>query len=155
MNHRSNQMSQGFSRRNFIKTSAALTFATMTSGMNQAFAAGSDKIRIGLIGCGGRGLYDSTNCLKSAPNIELVAMGDLFKDRLDSCLAQLKERLPENVKVTPETSFTGFDAYKKVIASFKEKNVITNSLACSKTCTKSVFAGFATLQSNNDCVFSS
>jgi hypothetical protein len=44
------------------------------SGAERLFAAGSDKIRLGLIGCGGRGTYNVTNCVKSAENVELVAM---------------------------------------------------------------------------------
>ena len=85
------------------------------SGTERMFAAGSDKIRIGLIGCGGRGMYDTTNCLNSAENVELVAMGDLFKDRLDGALQTLKNNLAEKVKVTNDSCFAGWDAYKKVV----------------------------------------
>jgi len=80
------------------------------------FAAGSDKIRIAVIGCGGRGTHDTTNCLNCAENVELVAMGDLFADRLQRCRMQLTERLGEKVKVTDDMCFTGWDAHKKVLA---------------------------------------
>ena len=103
------------SRRDFIKTSGTLGVAALLSGTERMFAAGSDKIRIGLIGCGGRGMYDTTNCLNSAENVELVAMGDLFKDRLDGALQTLKNNLAEKVKVTNDSCFAGWDAYKKVV----------------------------------------
>jgi predicted dehydrogenase len=115
------------SRRNFIKTSAALGAATLASGPGSAFAAGSDKIRLGVIGCGGRGTHDTTNCLKSAPGVELVAMGDVFKDRLDSCRTRLTQRLPDKVKVTDDTCFFGFDAYKKVLASDVDMVILTST----------------------------
>ena len=104
------------SRRDFIKTSAALGAATLASGTSRMFAAGSDKVRIGLIGCGGRGTHDATKCLNSSENVELVAMGDLFADRLDRCRSTLKSNLPDSVKVTEEMCFVGWDAYKKVLA---------------------------------------
>ncbi len=81
------------SRRDFIKTSAAGALATLGAGASKVYAAGSDKIRLGLIGCGGRGTYDSTNCMKSAEGVELVAMGDGFKDRLDNSLRRRVNRL--------------------------------------------------------------
>jgi predicted dehydrogenase len=104
------------SRRDFIKTSAALGAATLASPASRMFAAGSDKIRIAVIGCGGRGTYDTTNCLSCAENVELVAMGDLFTDRLERCRWRLTEKLGEKVKVTNDTCFTGWDAHKKVLA---------------------------------------
>lgn len=114
------------SRRDFIKTSAALGAASLAVGTNRMFAAGSDKVRIGLIGCGGRGTHDATKCLRSSENVELVAMGDLFKDRLQRCLRALKRPPSENspertsvrdkVTVTEDKCFVGWDAHKKVVA---------------------------------------
>ena len=103
------------SRRGFIKTSAAVGVAALLRRGN-VFAAGSDKIRVGLIGCGSRGAYDSTNCVNSSDNVEIVAMGDLFKYRLDRCLADLSRTVDDKVSVTKDTCFVGFDAYKKVLA---------------------------------------
>ncbi len=103
------------SRRDFIKTSAALGAASLAVGTNRMFAAGSDKVRIGLIGCGGRGTNDATKCLRSSENVELVAMGDLFNDRLDRCRRTLKRKLSDKLKVTEDKCFVGWDAYKKVI----------------------------------------
>ena len=111
------------SRRSFLKSSAALTLAA--GSFNKAFAAGGDKIKLGLIGSGGRGLHDTTNCLKSAANVELVAMGDAFKDRLDGTLNNLKTNFPDKIKVTPDSAFIGFDAYKKVLASDVDMVILT------------------------------
>jgi predicted dehydrogenase len=106
------------SRRDFIKITAAIGMTAVLSGKERLFAAGSDKIRVGLIGCGGQGTRDTISCLQSAAGVELVAMGDLFKDRLDESLAKLREEeIPGKVKVSPDACFVGFDAYKKVIAS--------------------------------------
>jgi len=105
------------SRREFIKASATagLSLAALSAKVPVAFGAGSDVVRLGLIGCGGRGLYDSTKCLSAAPGVELVAMGDLFRDRLDETLKALRNGLGDKVKVTEETCFVGFDAYEKVL----------------------------------------
>lgn len=113
------QETPGLSRRDFIKSSvpilSGLGAASLLSGTNRIFAAGSDKIRIGLIGCGGRGTYDTGNCLNCAEGVELVAMGDLFKDRVDRCRRTLKRKLSDKVKVTEDTCFVGWDAHKKVL----------------------------------------
>ncbi|UCF44525.1 MAG: Gfo/Idh/MocA family oxidoreductase, partial [Planctomycetota bacterium] len=104
------------SRRNFIKASAAVGMAAVLPGRERLFAAGSDKLRVGVIGCGWRGTEAATDCVTAADNVEVVAMGDLFQDQLDWSLAKLSREVDEKVSVTEETSFVGFDAYKKVIA---------------------------------------
>jgi predicted dehydrogenase len=106
----------GITRREFIKTSAAVSLATLGSGASRALAAGSDKVRVGLIGCGDRGTGAAINCVESSNGVEIVAMGDLFRDRLDASLAKLSRRVDDKVTVTEDTCFLGFDAYKKVIA---------------------------------------
>ena len=114
------------SRRDFIKTSAAFGAASMAVGTNKIYARGSDKVLIGLIGCGGRGTHDATKCLRSSENVELVAMGDLFKERMERCLRTLTREPSENapktsdirpkIKVTRDKCFVGWDAYKEVLA---------------------------------------
>jgi len=114
------------SRRDFIKTSAAFGAVSLAVGTNRMYAAGSDKVRIGLIGCGGRGTHDATKCLRSSENVELVAMGDLFKERLERCLRSLTREPSENapktsdirpkIKITRDKCFVGWDAYKEVLA---------------------------------------
>ena len=84
------------SRRDFIKASAVSVAAMgMTSRM---YAAGSDTIRVGLIGCGGQGTRDLISCVKSTPGVEIVALGDLFEDRLKESIDKLTQgsaRRPE------------------------------------------------------------
>ncbi len=104
------------SRRDFIKASATVGMSAILPGKERLFAAGSDKLRVGLIGCGWRGTEAAQDCVNSAPNIEIVAMGDLFQDQVDWSLAQLSRKADDKVSVTEDTSFVGFDAYKKVIA---------------------------------------
>jgi predicted dehydrogenase len=101
-------------RRGFIKASAVSLAAL---GTERIFAAGSDKLRIGLIGCGGRGEGAVKDCINAAKGVELVAMGDLFKDRMDKTLDELKKDFAANVKVTGNTCFVGFDAYQKVVGA--------------------------------------
>jgi myo-inositol 2-dehydrogenase / D-chiro-inositol 1-dehydrogenase len=105
-------------RRDFLKASAtaSATGALLASG-NYAFAQGSGKIRVGLIGCGGRGTGAANDCISSSENVELVAIGDLFPDRADGALKQLKEQLKDKFKVEGDHVFHGFDAYKKVLAT--------------------------------------
>ncbi len=117
MNKKASEEKGKVSRRDFIKASAAVGMAAVLPGRERIFAAGSDKMRVGLIGCGGQGTRDTISCLNSSPNVELVAMGDLFGDRLHSSRRELKKKVGDRVKVTRDTSFVGFDAYKKVIAS--------------------------------------
>lgn len=116
MKKKANKKTGVVSRRNFIKASAAVGMAAILPGKERLFAAGSDKLRVGLIGCGGRGTGAAQDCVTSSPNVEIVAMGDLFQDHLDNSLVELSKELGDKVSVTQETSFVGFDAYKKVIA---------------------------------------
>jgi myo-inositol 2-dehydrogenase / D-chiro-inositol 1-dehydrogenase len=107
------------SRRDFLRTTtAAVVGGTLASTVNVpgAFAAGSDEIRVGVIGCGGRGTGAIGNVLAAAPGVRLVAVGDLFPDRLADSLKNLA-KLGDKVAVPKEQQFTGWDAYEKVIAS--------------------------------------
>jgi predicted dehydrogenase len=106
------------SRRDFLVTSAGsvATAALMATG-NYAFAAGDDKIRVGIIGCGGRGTDALHNVLDADPGVEIVAMGDLFKDHLDGSMNTIKQIAGDRFKVPIDNAFVGFDAYKKVLAT--------------------------------------
>jgi predicted dehydrogenase len=111
-------MKQPLDRRDFLKRSAGA--ASLLAGSSLAppvHARGSATLRVGLVGCGGRGTGAAANCVASAPGVELVAMGDLFDDRLKSSFETLEQELGAAFKVTPERAFTGFDAYAQVIAS--------------------------------------
>ncbi len=108
------------SRRDFLTTTAATAgTAALLSAVTPVHAAGSDKIKIGLIGCGGRGRGAASNTCEGNEGISIYALGDLFKDNLDSCRNTLKDdsHSREKLDLTDDRCFTGFDAYKKVIDS--------------------------------------
>lgn len=118
------EIAQAANRREFLKASTAVAIGAGVLGnlssLHGAYAAGDDTIKIGLIGCGGRGTGAASQALHTKGNVKLVAMGDAFKDRLEGCLKGLKNEFseqPERVAVTPDKQFTGFDAYQKVIAA--------------------------------------
>jgi myo-inositol 2-dehydrogenase/D-chiro-inositol 1-dehydrogenase len=116
----------GASRRDFLKTTTvaagvAAAAALFPSGVH---AAGNDAIRVGLIGCGGRGTGASDNVLHSAPNVSIVALADAFEDRLNGCLnfltskAAQEDRVKElgnKVDIPKERCFVGLDAYQKLL----------------------------------------
>ncbi len=97
-------------RRDFLKAAAAAPAAF-------AYAAGSDTIRIGMIGCGGRCTEAATQAMYADKGGRLVAMADIVMDRIREKRAELKAKYPEQVAVDDDHCFAGFDAYKKVIES--------------------------------------
>jgi len=104
-------------RREFLRSSAlAAGSLSLASGV---YAAGDDTLRVGLIGCGGRGTGAATQALQADPRVELHALGDVFEDRLKLSLSSLTEMtsLAGKIDVPPERQFVGFDAYQHVIAS--------------------------------------
>src|SRR5687767_9792035 len=102
------------SRRNFLKTSALAGAATTLSFVPPVHAVGNDVLRVGLIGCGGRGTGAASQALKADQNVLLTAMGDAFEDRLTGSLESLKNtEVAAKLDVPPERRFVGFDAYKQ------------------------------------------
>ena len=109
---------EGMSRRDFIKTTSALSLAAAVGGTGPLFASGADTNKVGVIVCGGRGTGAAINCFESSRGVKIVAMGDLFQDRVENSLKRLKDKVPAaGLSVTPDTIFHGFDAFEKVIAS--------------------------------------
>jgi myo-inositol 2-dehydrogenase/D-chiro-inositol 1-dehydrogenase len=104
------------SRRHFLRTAAAVGGSVLAIHRG-AHAAGSDILRVGLIGCGSRGTGAAANAVNADPGARLVAMADAFGDRLEGSLKLLKERFPDQVDVDKSRCFVGFDAYKDLIAS--------------------------------------
>lgn len=84
-----------------------------------AHLAGSDVLRIGFVGCGNRGTGACREALSVPAPVKLVAMGDLFADRLEVSLKNLEkyDELRPRIDVPPSRRFVGFDAYQEVIAS--------------------------------------
>src|SRR5437762_3486305 len=118
------------SRRNFLKQSSVAlvggAVASRFTGLPAVHAAGANLIKVGLIGCGGRGTGAAKDVLSSARGVKLVAMGDVFKDNLDKSfdmltrVAQSDETIRNfgnTVEVPEDRRFTGFNAFEKVLAS--------------------------------------
>jgi predicted dehydrogenase len=103
-------------RRDFVKTAAAASVAAAVPGNLGLFAAGSDALKVGVIGCGGRGTGAAIDCLNAAPGVQIVALGDLVPDRVQSSLKKLKEAFPTRVNVPADRCFAGFDNYLQVCA---------------------------------------
>jgi predicted dehydrogenase len=106
-------------RRSFLQTTSTVVGGALVGALSierAAHAAGSDEIKIALIGCGGRGSGAANQALSTEGKIKLIAMADAFPDRLNSSLNELKKAKAEKVDVPEEHKFIGFDAYKKAIA---------------------------------------
>lgn len=115
-------------RRDFLKTSAALAGGAALAQLTveqSAHAAGSDIIRIGLIGCGGRGTEAAVNAMNAGPDVRLVALADIFEERLNASRNQLAKARPNQLALTNDRCFVGFDAYQKVLASGVDAVLIT------------------------------
>src|ERR1051325_7634874 len=112
--------SSSVSRRSFLTSSVAGATAFQIVKPELVRGAGNEKLKAGLVGCGGRGTAAIQNILQGTDNVEIVALADVFEDRLEDCLKKSKALAPalsDRVRVDAEHRFTGFDAYKKVIAS--------------------------------------
>src|SRR5437867_2262583 len=114
-NEQTQDTATGISRRNFL-TSSAATAAMVATG-NYAHASVEDTIKVALIGCGGRGTQAAEQAVTSSPNIEMVALCDLYRDRLERAARILKYSLADKYRVTDERCFTGFDGYKGAIVA--------------------------------------
>lgn len=110
----------GSTRREFLKHSALMSTVLAAPAIlpSSLFAQPASKIlRVGLIGCGGRGTGAASQAMKADENVELVALADAFDDQLQKSLQTLQREHPDKVKVTPEKCFAGLDAYQKLIDS--------------------------------------
>jgi predicted dehydrogenase len=108
------------SRRDLLKASAVVAGAALTTGaviQRTAYAAGSDQIKVGIIGTGGRGSGALGQNLHTSNSVSLVAAGDAFEDNVQSALGRYKKQFPGQVTVPDKNVFHGFDAYKGVLDS--------------------------------------
>lgn len=121
MNHKKENQISGISRRSFFKGSALAAGGILAAPLManaKFFAAGSDRLKIAVVGCGGRGTGAVAQALNADESVQLVAMADAFRDRLDSSFSNLSQKYAgskDRINVKEEHKFTGFDAYKKAI----------------------------------------
>lgn len=125
-------------RRDFVKTSAAALAAGSLASPLLAHAAGSDELKIGFVGCGGRGTGAALQALKAYPGNVLWSMGDIFQERVDSSKSAIMDEMAgmdeddasgtmwrDKLKVSEERQFVGFDSYKHVIDSGVDAVILT------------------------------
>jgi len=116
----------GASRRDFLKNTAAAGAAAVAAHLSLASAAraaGDDVIKVGLVGCGGRGTGAGENVLQSAKGVKIVALGDAFANRLNGCRRRLEDIAKNDEKIkelgnsveVEGRCFTGLDAFEHVL----------------------------------------
>lgn len=120
------------SRREFIKNTGKLAAVSALAGVAipRVHAAGSDLIQVALVGCGGRGTGAAAQALstKGGP-IKLIAMGDVFEDRLRQSIENLRRNgsVAEKLDVPPERQFVGFDAWKKAMDCLRPGDILIST----------------------------
>jgi predicted dehydrogenase len=125
-----------FSRRSFLKSGATIGAMGVVGGIPLLSSCSSNKekkikegdltlpvllsqapdgpvLKAGLVGCGGRGTGAAIDFLNAGPNLQIVALGDVFQDKMDACREILKKE--KNVEIADEKCYLGFDSYEKVI----------------------------------------
>ena len=121
-------------RRNFLQASGAALGAGLLSGSSGiasgAFADGGETIRIGLIGCGGRGTGAAAQALATEGPVQLVAMADVFQSKMDGSYNGLKKKHKDQVDVPPDRRHIGFDGYKKALDTLDKGDVAIFTTPC-------------------------
>ncbi|MBK7405207.1 MAG: Gfo/Idh/MocA family oxidoreductase [Phycisphaerales bacterium] len=111
--------STSISRRNFVRASglsaAAVAGGALASPVGRAWAGGvRQTIKVGVIGCGGRGTGAAGNALEADPDVVISHFADLFPDRLTSSRKNLRDEYGDRITATDHDCFTGIDAYKRL-----------------------------------------
>jgi hypothetical protein len=113
-------------RRDFLKTTGTLAAASALAGVTlpHVHAAGSSQIQVVLVGCGGRGTGAADNALSTQNGpIKLVAMADVFQDKMDRSIQSLEKKHKERMDVPKDRRFIGFDGYKQAIDCLKPGDI--------------------------------
>lgn len=109
---------RGFTRREFVKASAVAAVGFSSSALaagNFAYAGGSDSLRVGVVGCGGRGKGAARDAAIAADGVEIVALADVFEDQIARARRDLAGEIGDRLNVTEEHVYVGFDAYQQLI----------------------------------------
>jgi predicted dehydrogenase len=108
----------GVNRRSFLRTSAAVTGSALVGGLDVsrfAHAAESNTLKLGLIGCGGRGGGAAADALNGDAATQLWAAADVFPEKIDTCVRTLTPMFPNRIQVPRERQFAGLNGYRGVI----------------------------------------
>lgn len=120
-----------FNRRTFVKSAAAVAASAgaLTAVSHGAGIPPDRKLKVGFIGCGGRGTGAASDALRADENIELYAMADVFPDRIDKSLAILTEKFQAQgkINVPKERQFVGLDGYQAVLNSGVDVVLLTST----------------------------
>lgn len=114
----SHKSTSPLTRRDFLRTSATVASVAALAPLDlgrTAYAAGTDTLKVGMIGCGGRNAGAAVEALSADPGAKLVAMCDIFRDRIEAKREQIKAAKGVQVEVSDDRCFTGFEGYKHVI----------------------------------------
>lgn len=122
MNNTTSPLATATKRRDFLKTATVAGAGALLANLDvarYAHAAGSDTIKIAMVGCGGRGTGAAGQAIENSAgaNVKLIAMADAFGENLENRLAALKKKCKDKVEVPKERQFVGLDAYKEVMAT--------------------------------------
>lgn len=115
------------SRRQFLAQSGKVVAGSVLAGvaLPRVYAAEDNTIRLALVGCGGRGGGAVANALSSATGpTKLIAMADVFEDRITRSYRALSERFGKRIDVPPDRRFLGFDSYRKAIDCLRPGDVM-------------------------------
>src|ERR1700761_5036861 len=110
-------------RRQFLKTTVA---ASALTGVSLPFVHGAsdDTLQVALVGCGGRGTGAANNALSvTGPPVKLVAMADVFQDKLDKSYKSIKAQHDDRVDVPDDRKFIGFDGYQHAMGCLKKGDI--------------------------------
>jgi predicted dehydrogenase len=126
MNAQNNTQESSTSRRGFLKqTSGALAGAALASAIGvRGYAAEQNTIKVALVGCGGRGTGAAANALSTQGPTQLVAMADVFADRVERGLKNLSKQFAKQIDVPPDRQMLGLDGYKKAIDAISPGGVV-------------------------------
>ena len=117
----------GLSRRDLLKTSGQLAAAAalVGSAMPHVYAGNDSTVQIALVGCGGRGTGAAANALSTTTGpIKLVAMADVFEDKLKNSYEGIKGQFDQKVDVPADRKFIGFDSYKQAMDALKPGDIV-------------------------------
>ena len=119
---------RGFLKQSSLVTAGAVLGATAMS-VPRVHAAGSDTIKLGIVGCGGRGRGAARQALSADPNLKFWTVADVFPDRAQRAASDLKKdwegkEKGDMVDISPDRIFSEFDGYKKVMDSLDPGDVV-------------------------------
>jgi len=118
----------GQSRRQFLKSTGGVVAASALAGvaMPHVHAAGSDMVQLAIVGCGGRGTGAVANALGTTNlgPIKLVAMADVFENKLSGSYGSLSKKFADQVEVPDDRKYIGFDGYQHAMDHLKAGDVV-------------------------------